>query len=92
MSKHTPGPWTWGAHNHGLYGSNAEPVLQWEPYEGMWLSGLEGKADINARLIAAAPDLLETLKDLCSFETELTQDKWDRARDMIAKAEGKDHD
>lgn len=42
----------------------------------------------NARLIAAAPELLEALEDLCDFNTESTQDKWDRARDIIAKARG----
>lgn len=41
-----------------------------------------------ARLIAAAPELLEALEDLCSFETERTQKKWGNARVAIAKAKG----
>lgn len=43
--------------------------------------------DADARLIAAAPELLEALQDLCSFDL-LTQDKWDKARAAIAKATG----
>lgn len=41
----------------------------------------------NARLMAAAPELLEALQDLCSFDL-LTQEKWDKARAAIAKATG----
>jgi hypothetical protein len=41
----------------------------------------------NARLIAAAPDLLEALEDLCSGDVS-NQEKWDAARAAIAKAIG----
>lgn len=48
----------------------------------------------NARLIAAAPDLLEALRDLCDhqFYGEISDSEivlWDAARAAIAKAEGK---
>ena len=45
-----------------------------------------GEAD--ARLISAAPELLEALEDLCDWGSECTQDKWDKARAAIAKARG----
>jgi hypothetical protein len=52
------------------------------------------EAIANARLIAAAPDLLEALKDIekgCSFpEDDVQRTIRDRARIAIAKAEGKD--
>lgn len=48
----------------------------------------------NARLIAAAPDLLEALKDLCddieeAGATPLDRPAYYKARAAIAKAEGK---
>ena len=48
--------------------------------------GDEQKA--NARLIAAAPELLAALECLCSFDKPLIQEDWDNARDAIAKAKG----
>jgi len=49
---------------------------------------VETNWDANARLIAAAPDLLEVLKDLISGEyTDDVILKW--AKEAIAKAEGK---
>ena len=35
--------------------------------------------------IASQAELVEALADLCSWETELTQDKWDHARDVLAR-------
>ena len=61
MTEFTKGPWQWDVGFNGLNGKNDEAVLRWEPYEGMWISTLEGKAYANARLISAAPDLYEAL-------------------------------
>lgn len=66
MSKHTPGPWRWGDNHRGLYGQGEgrqREVLTFEPYEGMWLSYTDHQ-DANARLIAAAPTLLDSLESL----------------------------
>ncbi len=60
---HTPGPWAWGVGYRGL-GTAHDEVLQWEAYEGMWLAYNDSR-EANARLIAAAPDLLASLSDLC---------------------------
>jgi hypothetical protein len=46
---------------------------------------LEAKDD--ARLIAAAPDLLEALKELIAI-TDRDHVAWDKAKAAIAKAEG----
>lgn len=76
MSKnaHTPGPWKWDEDFYGLYSENGrEPVLQWEPYEGMRLEfHKEGKRDANGHLLAAAPDLLEALQELFDDYKQLT--------------------
>lgn len=68
MTKHTKGPWEWGGNYRGLYGAGPSPeniVLEWQPYEGMWLT-YESTREANARLIAAAPDLYEALRNLLS--------------------------
>ena len=61
-AQHTPGPWIWGDNFNGLYGAGPNnEVLNYASYEGMWL-GYHKAQHANARLIAAAPDLLEALK------------------------------
>jgi hypothetical protein len=94
MSKHTPGPWTWGENYNGLYGSGKDnEVLTFASYEGMYLSYSNKYTHGNARLIAAAPDLLEALKEML----EMWEDKplygadiAGKAYAAIAKAEGKE--
>jgi hypothetical protein len=96
MSKSTPGPWTWNKNYHGLTGPGGAVILDYATYEGMWVPDYAGDwAKANARLIAAAPDLLAALEDALSIfefgdddETVLAP-KWvARARAAIAKAEG----
>lgn len=62
MSKHTPGPWTHegqgditGIEDNG-FGRGPVDVCS------VYLRTVEGRHEANARLIAAAPDLLEALK------------------------------
>jgi hypothetical protein len=47
-----------------------------------------GDTEANAHLIAAAPDLLESLKEIVAL-TDRTHDIWDKARAAIAKAEAR---
>ena len=60
MSKHTPGPWTVKLNRverHPVYGPDGEPVARClcpRPSTKEW--------DANARLIAAAPEMLEALE------------------------------
>jgi len=96
-AKYTPGPWTWAEDYRGLYGLEPNnPVLEYYAYEGLWFDGSTPNQEANARLIAAAPDLLEALRDMVAVATA---DNWDRmstgrqivlesARAAIAKAEG----
>ena len=84
MSKHTPGPWRYKLHrvdcNYMLI------TCSDDPQEGDNLRGYCGEA--NARLIAAAPDLLEALQDLFGADMEhvLMGDGKDDQVAAIAKA------
>lgn len=106
MTAHTPGPWK----VTGLSGNDGDikiieadtRTVAWTPItsdNGECLSN-QGKA--NARLIAAAPELLETLERLNLLEIESTEagtvaegpelrewsDAFEQAREAIAKAKG----
>ena len=81
MSKHTPGPWTFvheGGIDGGYFIDAKEDVV-------VLPRGRLNEAD--ARLIAAAPDLLAALKAVME-----AAEKWspaiDQGRAAIAKAEG----
>ena len=85
MSKHTPGPWElWGT-------ASPSQVIAAENYFVAQTLGRNDEA--NARLIAAAPDLLDALKDLkAQVETFCAQFgesdfETGRAAAAIAKAE-----
>jgi hypothetical protein len=71
-AKHTPGPWIWGDDFMGLYGAGPDnEVLSHASYEGMWVSYGPCR-EANARLIAAAPELLEALIRMCQvFPTDI---------------------
>ncbi len=84
MAEHTPGPWVqdkWG-HVQDTGGRGVR-------FEGVTIAGRsteETKA--NARLIAAAPDLLEALRYAVD-NPEFSSEVFDRmARAAIAKATG----
>jgi hypothetical protein len=61
--KHTPGPWEWCETKTGLYGPDY-PIIDTDRDWGMFLHPTNLEA--NARLIAAAPELLEALEALTS--------------------------
>jgi hypothetical protein len=83
-TKHTPGPWTAKA-NLDVVDSNGERVAR--------LASTRGKyeyEEINARLIAAAPELLDALQELVNGP-ECGGDHgamYRNARAAIAKATG----
>ena len=102
-TKHTPGPWTYDSTWSLINGPKKEEVAAIH-------SGTIGDrvhrqqraiADANARLIAAAPEMLEALKLLTTYVEEYKRGKiWDinfvevtnainKARAAIARAEGK---
>jgi hypothetical protein len=89
MSKHTPGPWFVESHGRyrvasitsttGIY-ADAPPLMQTAP---------------DARLIAAAPDLLDALKRISEFRLQdfmgpchMAMECVAVAKSAIAKAEG----
>ena len=101
MSKHTEGPWEHGSNFAGgtdiLSGRLGERIVVGRAIDNSLVDFSEYVA--NARLIAAAPELLEALEALSAlndnhgpFGGEIYQDRidraWDAARAAIAKAKG----
>ena len=80
MSKFTPGPWNVDVVEKHLFGI--------EQASGMWVAEAYVKAD--ARLIAAAPDLLAALKITAAMLEELGFEQLgvETARAAIARATG----
>jgi hypothetical protein len=98
MSAHTPGPWYVGAQNDGLYiidrqpsPSNDDPrhdadvELVATPFAARGAT-----VEANARLIAAAPEMLEALKDVMErlVDRHEADESAVKARAAIAKATG----
>lgn len=81
---HTPGPWSW-TNDDG----RVRIMARLAPSDG--LAVLTDADESNARLIAAAPDLLEALQDILD-DLEAGVPVMDRfgARDAIAKATGQE--
>ncbi len=87
MSKHTPGPWI--NDGDGIVWSESDPIYGWIA------DCRNGAQDANARLIAAAPDLLEALRSMLSEFSVMASPATageiaacEAARAAIAKAEG----
>lgn len=97
-AKHTPGPW--GTDNY-----DSEPYINTDGGEtniAMCFDLRDGRQKANARLIAAAPELLEAAKRVSRLCAEwhikegisadafaYTQNVIDMLSDTIAKAEGR---
>lgn len=86
-TQHTPGPWYLDAHDERGWFllSESGPDIMAEPFDC---------ADADARLIAAAPDLLSALEgmlehaDMGEINDEDTLEAVNAARAAIAKAKG----
>jgi hypothetical protein len=88
LTSYTPGPWQyhWGNQQTILRVSTANwqtPIAH--VYDGHGTQKEAGEA--NARLIAAAPELLESLKELVDAESESPMHR--HAMAVLAKAEGR---
>ena len=87
MSKHTRGPWE--AAERGDYGDldgNSRVILgNWRRIAIVQHKGDE-EDEANARLIAAAPDMLEALEEIQHLASPTWVSK--RAREVIALATG----
>jgi hypothetical protein len=101
MSGHTPGPWKVGARSCE-WNSPASPYLHVDGDRGPLVAKVRMRQDMdtlggeeclaNARLIAAAPDLLAACKMIASFAVSwepLTPGDIRVVTDAIAKAEGR---
>ena len=88
-TRHTPGPWAFG-----LYGPSDEWVRVAETGDAVVMVGHnQPERAANARLIAAAPELLGACKAaLAAFNAtgKPHSPAADACRDAIAKAEGRD--
>lgn len=86
MSKHTPGPWNVGHEDENT--GEIEVISDGRPYVCLVLPGaIDEVTPANARLIAAAPELLEALQRLVdAVDPESTG--WGEAVAVIAKATG----
>ena len=90
-TKHTPGPWVWNGKDM--------PFADVEDARGNVIAGThecdrhdahQARAEerANARLIAAAPELLDALRLVLAHDGALTGADWTAIRAAIAKAEG----
>jgi hypothetical protein len=78
MSEHTPGPWT------------VDRLCIQAPDGNVALVNLARASDADARLIAAAPDLLEAAKAMTEPAGEIAyRERWMALKAAIAKAEGR---
>lgn len=104
-AKHTPGPWV--AIRHDGFCDTEWRIKPAPPIKGSTVGFAphavvkgdvrivnETEKQANARLIAAAPELLEALIDLCNSNDEVAHPQWKgspdeiAARAAIAKARG----
>ena len=86
MNKHTPGPWNRIKGDRNVYSASGT-VCKTPAIIGGGSAAANWEA--NARLIAAAPDLLEALECLlASVDHELYGIAISRARKAIARARG----
>ena len=98
-TKHTPGEWVTGSTDPLLFGRKQGNGT--EPIGCVYGPAFPERSDVgqralaNARLIAAAPELLDALKSLVQLEAdgkhadECAIETWGRAAATIAKAEGR---
>ena len=66
--KHTPGPWVFVADDYNVKDDSGEHIGSIKSMDGWYICAVDGigrqtEASANARLIAAAPDLLAALED-----------------------------
>ncbi len=108
MSEFTPGPWTWlddwdnspfatAIVSANCLGHPIVATINTSEAKGQMEIGCGGNPEANARLIAAAPDLLEAAKETVAFydeylRTAIMGDEIPELRQAIAKAEGRDEE
>jgi hypothetical protein len=93
-TKQTPGPWGFGPSGPVMIGYSLSYGI-FEEGPGNLIAGIfndgrggEEAAEANARLIAAAPDLLEACRLAEQYRGMVGSPTWLKLRDAIAKATG----
>lgn len=95
-SKHTPGPWHLSnlSHRYVRYRLSTD-ATGYNICDMDVFGGPPDEKEANARLIAAAPELLEALEQICNLERRAFREAWDMlqevdrlARTAIRKARG----
>ena len=95
-SKHTPGPWTTeyenthGAVNYSIHPPTAKKIEDGIARGRVYTRPLAYsiKEEANARLIAAAPDLLEACENIENDGGQVPEHVWKMIQAAIAKATG----
>ena len=85
MSNHSPGPW------YALAEGIADNAIGYRAIfdsDGDTVCNPSPMGEANARLIAAAPDLLAALQTIVENQGNLFPIDWANARDAVAKATG----
>ena len=99
MTKHTPGPWVFTEENNGHLEIKGQKryvamLFRMDDFEADPVETPDcEQAEANARLIAAAPELLDGVKELVEwlemeYPESLHQKHFDKWYKLIAKAEG----
>lgn len=95
-SRHTPGPWHLSPDGYSiLCGDEHDPeIIAWTDVNDVMMIQDNRTVEANARLIAAAPELLEALKAITDMgeaihATQTLRAAYHHAKDVIAKAEGR---
>ncbi len=92
MSKpnHTPGPWEHTGQGDIVGKEDNGYGLGYVDVCSVYLRTVRGRTNANARLIAAAPDLLEALSEIINDGGKfvMTNETHRKARAAIAKARG----
>jgi hypothetical protein len=105
MKTHTPGPWHLNTLETVLYSVHANRGCVAEISRGTMNEVPANEIEANARLIAAAPELLAALEALIDAASWTPTDNWrigpmdsskggkmEMARKAIAKAKGQNHE
>lgn len=69
---HTPGPWIMDERSESLKGSNGQRVVVWSC--GLSFGNRTPETEANAKLIAAAPELLAALQELLATSVTYSEE------------------
>jgi hypothetical protein len=79
MTQHTPGPWKidlttrfdcgYSRKSHGIVGADGNLVVAFDPSQDEYRVALDPKS-ADARLISAAPELLEAIEELLAWGSD----------------------